>query len=117
MQEHVAVWAMDAAHYEILQNATQGKARTIWGYMDQQFSDQVSTVPFPSPVPPDIRVRLCQHRSFTMHLQLSGRIVACSEDLCYLSAVSELATTVLLPSSETRAGKRRWKTEIGTEYT
>eukprot|EP00892_Ulva_mutabilis_P010388 jgi/Ulvmu1/7721/UM039_0027.1 len=54
LQEYVAVWAMDPAHYDILQNATEGKAVVIWGYMDQEFSDQVSTVPFPAPVPPQM---------------------------------------------------------------
>lgn len=59
VQEYVAVWAMDPAHFDILRTATGGQARTIWGYMDQEFSDQVSTVPFPSPVPPQVVVRLC----------------------------------------------------------
>lgn len=48
---------MDSAHFEILQTATDGRARTVWGYMDQQFSDQISTVPFPAPVPPNVTVR------------------------------------------------------------
>lgn len=48
------MWAMDPAHYDILQSATSGKARVIWGYMDQDFSDQISTVSFPSPVPPQL---------------------------------------------------------------
>lgn len=59
LEEHVAVWAMDADHYDILHVATGGRARVIWGYMDQDFSDQVSTVPFPAPFPPDVQVGPC----------------------------------------------------------
>jgi hypothetical protein len=52
----VAVWVMDSDHYDVLMDATRGAARTIWGYMDQEFEDQISTVPFPAPVPPVVRV-------------------------------------------------------------
>lgn len=68
LEEQVAVWVMDADHYDILHAATGGRARVIWGYMDQEFVDQVSTVPFPAPFPPDVQVRSC--------MQAAGAAVA-----------------------------------------
>ena len=56
LEQHVVLWAMDAAHYDIVKTATGGKALIIWGYNDQDFSDAVSTVPFPAPVPPPVLV-------------------------------------------------------------
>lgn len=35
LQSRVAIWAMDAAHYNILMEATRGRAHVIWAYMDQ----------------------------------------------------------------------------------
>lgn len=34
LQSRVAIWAMDSAHYKVLMEATSGRARVIWGYMD-----------------------------------------------------------------------------------
>lgn len=54
--EHVALWAFDAAHYNIIKSAAGGAINVIWGYMDRAFSDVVSDVPFPAPVPPQVEV-------------------------------------------------------------
>ena len=35
LQERVAIWAMDAAHHAVLMEASGGRARVIWGVMDQ----------------------------------------------------------------------------------
>jgi hypothetical protein len=56
LDKHVALWAMDTTHYDILTVATGGNVRIIWSYMDREFSDQISTVPYPSPIPPRIPV-------------------------------------------------------------
>jgi hypothetical protein len=57
IENRVALWAMDRAHYQILKGVAEGRVQVIWGYLDQHFADVVSTVPFPAPVPPPIEVQ------------------------------------------------------------
>lgn len=69
IENKVALWAMDRAHYQILKGAAEGRVQVVWGYLDQHFADVVSTVPFPAPVPPPIAVRplhdcvMCKRRT------------------------------------------------------
>jgi hypothetical protein len=35
LQSRVAIWAMDAAHYHVLMEATHGRAHVIWAQMDR----------------------------------------------------------------------------------
>lgn len=57
VRDRIALYAVDRAHHDIVMEATQSKVRIIWGYMDQDFADHISSVPFPAPVPPDAPVR------------------------------------------------------------
>ena len=74
LQRRVALWAVDAAHYQVLQSAAGGAVQAIWGYMDQDFEDALSAVPFPAPVPPAVQVRtrrliVSLHRSAYLAMQ------------------------------------------------
>jgi hypothetical protein len=69
VEPNVALWAMDAPHYSILKAATGGAVQVIWGYMDQNFSDVVSSVPHPAPVPPPVQVR--DRSSRLRHVRIS----------------------------------------------
>jgi hypothetical protein len=51
--QHVALWAVDKAHYDIIKSVGGGGLQVVWGYMDQDFSDSISTLPYPAPFPPD----------------------------------------------------------------
>jgi hypothetical protein len=56
--DRVALWAVDKAHYDIVKSVGGGALQAVWGYMDQDFSDSISTIPYPAPFPPDDPVRL-----------------------------------------------------------
>lgn len=59
--ERVALWAQDATHYDIVKSVASGGLQVVWGVMDQDFTDRVSTVRAPAPLPPAAEVRAAVH--------------------------------------------------------
>ena len=70
--DRLAVWAVDEVHAAIVREGSQGGLALIWGCMDQPWSDEISSVPFPAPFPPPVLVRGPAMRAQRSHSRLTS---------------------------------------------